>query len=231
MREKYEKELRALHTSIISMGKMIEIAIESVILALMSNDSDSLDAIIANDDAIDEMEKEIERQCIKMLLLQQPVATDLRTITAALKMVTDMERIGDHAGDIAELVKELPGVWHGNINGIQQMGTEIQAMLHDSIDAYINRDISKAQDVIMHDDIVDDLYHGIKKDLVRQIQERTGNGEQIADCLLIVKYFERIGDHAVNIAEWVIFSITGSRPDSCGDFHPCPAASSTPPLA
>ena len=108
MREKYEKELQNLNSSIISMGKMIEVAIESVILALMSKDMESLDVIIANDDAIDEKEKEIEQHCLKILLQQQPVATDLRMVTAALKMVTDMERIGDHAGDIAELIKQLP---------------------------------------------------------------------------------------------------------------------------
>ena len=210
MREKYEKELQNLNSSIISMGKMIEVAIESVILALMSKDMESLDVIIANDDAIDEKEKEIEQHCLKILLQQQPVATDLRMVTAALKMVTDMERIGDHAGDIAELIKQLPDFVYNKLTDVHQMGTEIQKMLHDSIDAYINRDVSKAQDVIAHDDVVDELYHNIKKELVRQIQENKGDGEQIADYLLIVKYFERIGDHATNIAEWVIFSITGN---------------------
>lgn len=217
MREKYEEELRKLNTAIITMGKMIEVAIESSILALMSHDSNSADAIIKADDAIDEKEKEIEQLCIKLLLQQQPVATDLRFITSALKMVTDMERIGDHAEDIADLMKKMYTSGNSNkdvlgkfINSkLNEMGNEIQEMLNDSINAYINRDIVLAKKVISSDDIVDNLYHQIKKELVVQIQSKTKSGEQIADYLLIAKYFERIGDHATKIAEWVIFAMVG----------------------
>lgn len=218
MRERYEEELKKLNASIISMGKMIEIAIEGSVLALMEWDLASCDEIIKNDDAIDEMEKEIEQLCVRLLLQQQPMASDLRMVTAALKMVTDMERIGDHAGDIADLIMQMGnGKAIANSMGkyanakLEQMCSEIQKMLYNSISAYIDRDVSKAKDVIANDDIVDELYFKLKREFVRQIQIKIENGEEIADFLLIAKYFERIGDHATNIAEWVIYSITGLR--------------------
>ena len=218
MRERYEEELKKLNASIISMGKMIEIAIEGSVLALMEWDLASCDEIIKNDDAIDEMEKEIEQLCVRLLLQQQPMASDLRMVAAALKMVTDMERIGDHAGDIADLIKQMGnGKAIANSMGkyanakLEQMCSEIQKMLYNSISAYIDRDVSKAKDVIANDDIVDELYFKLKREFVRQIQIKIENGEEIADFLLIAKYFERIGDHATNIAEWVIYSITGLR--------------------
>lgn len=218
MREKYESELKQLNFSIINMGKMIEVAIESSILALMAWDKEACDTIIQNDDAIDEKEKEIEQLCVKLIFQQQPIASDLRMITAALKIITDMERIGDHAGDIADLIKQmcddknLKNTLGKYSNAkLDQMGSEIQKMLHDSIDAYINHDISKAKNVIANDDIVDEFYHELKTEFVRQIQITTDNGEEIADFLLIAKYFERIGDHATNIAEWVIYAMTGKR--------------------
>ena len=218
MRERYEEELKKLNASIISMGKMIEIAIEGSVLALMEWDLASCDEIIKNDDAIDEMEKEIEQLCVRLLLQQQPMASDLRMVTAALKMVTDMERIGDHAGDIADLIKQMGnGKAIANSMGkyanakLEQMCSEIQKMLYNSISAYIDRDVSKAKDVIANDDIVDELYFKLKREFVRQIQIKIENGEEIADFLLIAKYFERIGDHATNITEWVIYSITGLR--------------------
>ena len=218
MRERYEEELKKLNASIISMGKMIEMAIEGSVLALMGWDLASCDEIIKNDDAIDEMEKEIEQLCVRLLLQQQPMASDLRMVTAALKMVTDMERIGDHAGDIADLIKQMGnGKAIANSMGkyanakLEQMCSEIQKMLYNSISAYIDRDVSKAKDVIANDDIVDELYFKLKREFVRQIQIKIENGEEIADFLLIAKYFERIGDHATNIAEWVIYSITGLR--------------------
>lgn len=217
MREKYEKELRDLNIAIITMGKMVEVAIESSILALMSGDFVAAESIIQADDAIDEKEKEIEQLCVKLLLKEQPVAADLRLVTAALKMVTDMERIGDHAGDVADLLKQMcvirevgESVIGKYINSkLSDMGTEIQKMLKGSIDSYINRDLDLARNVIASDDIVDELYHKIKKELVKKIQSETDFGEEIADYLLIVKYFERIGDHATNIAEWVIYAMTG----------------------
>ena len=210
MRERYQDELRKLNTSIINMGKMIEVAIESSVLSLMGRDLDAAKQVAANDDLIDDMERDIEAQCMKLLLQQQPMATDLRMITAALKMITDMERIGDHAVDIADLVIQLPDFKYNKMNELTQMSTEIINMLHDAIDAYINKDYDKSKNVIVHDDVVDALYHTIKADLIDKIK-KTNQGEEILDYLLIAKYFERIGDHATNIAEWVIFALTGKK--------------------
>lgn len=210
MREKYESELKNLNASIIKMGKMIEVAIENSVVALLGRDTATAKVIATNDDKIDDMEKDIESQCLRLLLQQQPMASDLRIITAALKMITDMERIGDHAADIADLIIELPDFSYSNMNAIAQIGSEIIKMLNDSVESYINRDFNAAKNVIAHDDVIDELYYAIKKDLVEKIK-KTDQGEQILDYLLIAKYFERIGDHCTNIAEWVIFAVTGER--------------------
>ncbi|MCI6258858.1 MAG: phosphate signaling complex protein PhoU [Treponema sp.] len=210
MREKYEAELKNLNASIIKMGKMIEVAIENSVVALLGRDTATAKVIATNDDKIDDMEKDIESQCLRLLLQQQPMASDLRIITAALKMITDMERIGDHAADIADLIIELPDFSYSNMNAIAQIGSEIIKMLNDSVESYINRDFNAAKNVIAHDDVIDELYYAIKKDLVEKIK-KTDQGEQILDYLLIAKYFERIGDHCTNIAEWVIFAVTGER--------------------
>jgi len=210
MREKYEEQLRKLNTSLISMGKMIEIAIESSMLALMGRDKDAAKQVAKNDESINEMERDIESQCLKLLLQQQPMATDLRLITSALKMITDMERIGDHAVDVADLVCHVPDCKYGKMKEITEMSTQIIQMLHEAIQSYIEKDFNKAKNVIAQDDLIDDLYYVIKKDLVQKIRE-TNEGEIILDYLLIAKYIERIGDHAVHIAEWVIFALTGER--------------------
>ena len=210
MREKYEIQLAQLNSSVLSMGKMIEVAIESTVLALMGRDIEAAKTVHANDENIDNMEREIESLCMRMLLQQQPMATDLRFITAALKMITDMERIGDHAVDIADLVLNLSDLKYSGMSEISEMSSEIIGMIHDSIQSYIERDYNKAKDVIARDDIVDNLYHIIKKDLIEKIK-KTEEGEQILDYFLIAKYFERIGDHAVNIAERVVFALTGKK--------------------
>lgn len=210
MREKYEIQLAQLNSSVLSMGKMIEVAIESTILALMGRDVDAAKTVHANDENIDNMEREIESLCMRLLLQQQPMATDLRFITAALKMITDMERIGDHAVDIADLVLNLSDLKYSGMSEISEISSEIIGMIHDSIQSYIERDYNKAKDVIARDDLVDNLYHIIKKDLIEKIK-KTEEGEQILDYFLIAKYFERIGDHAVNIAERVVFALTGKK--------------------
>lgn len=210
MREKYEIQLAQLNSSVLSMGKMIEIAIESTILALMGRDVEAAKTVHANDENIDNMEREIESLCMRLLLQQQPMATDLRFITAALKMITDMERIGDHAVDIADLVLNLSDLKYSGMSEISEISSEIIGMIHDSIQSYIERDYNKAKDVIARDDLVDNLYHIIKKDLIEKIK-KTEEGEQILDYFLIAKYFERIGDHAVNIAERVVFALTGKK--------------------
>ena len=210
MREKYEIQLAQLNSSVLSMGNMIEVAIESTVLALMGRDIEAAKTVHANDENIDNMEREIESLCMRLLLQQQPMATDLRFITAALKMITDMERIGDHAVDIADLVLNLSDLKYSGMSEISEMSSEIIGMIHDSIQSYIERDYNKAKDVIARDDIVDNLYHIIKKDLIEKIK-KTEEGEQILDYFLIAKYFERIGDHAVNIAERVVFALTGKK--------------------
>ena len=210
MRDKYQEELEKLNANILKMGKMIEIAIESTVIALMGRDIQAASTVSENDEAIDNMEREIEALCMKLLLQQQPVATDLRVITAALKMVTDMERIGDHAADIAELVLQIPDCKYNKMDTITEISTQIIKMIHDSVDSFIQRNYDKAQIVIAQDDIVDNLYHEIKSDLIQKIK-KTDDGEQILDYLLIARYFERIGDHATNIAKWVVFAITGEK--------------------
>lgn len=210
MRDKYQEDLEKLNANILKMGKMIEIAIESTVIALMGHDVQAASTVSENDEAIDNMEREIEALCMKLLLQQQPVATDLRVITAALKMVTDMERIGDHAADIAELVLQIPDCKYNKMDTITEISTQIIKMIHDSVNSFIQRNYDKAQIVIAQDDIVDNLYHEIKSDLIQKIK-KTDDGEQILDYLLIARYFERIGDHATNIAKWVVFAITGKK--------------------
>ncbi len=210
MRDKYQEDLEKLNANILKMGKMIEIAIESTVIALMGRDVQAASTVSENDEAIDNMEREIETLCMKLLLQQQPVATDLRVITAALKMVTDMERIGDHAADIAELVLQIPDCKYNKMDTITEISTQIIKMIHDSVNSFIQRNYDKAQIVIAQDDIVDNLYHEIKSDLIQKIK-KTDDGEQILDYLLIARYFERIGDHATNIAKWVVFAITGKK--------------------
>ena len=210
MRDKYQEDLEKLNANILKMGKMIEIAIESTVIALMGRDVQAASTVSENDEAIDNMEREIEALCMKLLLQQQPVATDLRVITAALKMVTDMERIGDHAADIAELVLQIPDCKYNKMDTITEISTQIIKMIHDSVNSFIQRNYDKAQIVIAQDDIVDNLYHEIKSDLIQKIK-KTDDGEQILDYLLIARYFERIGDHATNIAKWVDFAITGKK--------------------
>lgn len=210
MRNRYEKQLENLNASIQSMGKMIELAIQSSMLSLMGRDKEAAKVVRSNDDEIDDMERDIETQCLKLLLEQQPVASDLRLITSVLKMITDMERIGDHAVDIADLVLNIPDFKYEKINILEEMSDQILKMIHESVSSYIERDYNKAKNVIIEDDIVDKLYHTIKTDLIEKIK-KTNEGEKILDYLLIAKYIERIGDHTVNIAEWIIFALTGKK--------------------
>lgn len=169
--------------------------------------------IVDFDEEIDEKEREIESLCLKLLLQQQPVAKDLRQISAALKMITDMERIGDHAADISEMTILMAGTpYIRNIEHLQTMAKEAMVMLVKSIEAYVEKDLAKAEKVIESDDVIDDLFDQIKAELIDAIHQNPDNGEQAADLLMVSKYLERIGDHATNIAEWVIFSITGNHP-------------------
>ena len=201
MRDKYMKQLENLNNNMIEMGAMIEKSIENAISALVRQDAE-----------IDEMEKNIENMCMKILLSQQPVASDLRTVSSALKMVTDMERIGDHAADISEItIMMADKPYRCKLEKIEKMAKETMIMLVQSIESYVNKDIEKAKAVINHDDIVDGLFDEVKKALIVAIKDDDEDGEQMADLLMVAKYLERIGDHATNISEWVIYSITGKR--------------------
>ncbi|MCL2077556.1 MAG: phosphate signaling complex protein PhoU [Oscillospiraceae bacterium] len=212
MRNKFEEQLKELNNKLIEMGAVVEHSISTTVEALLKQDSGLADTVIEDERLSDAKEKEIETLCLKLLLHQQPVASDLRIISSALKMVTDMERIGDQARDIAEITKFLEGSnFIKKPEDIEKMAVETRKMLKESIDSFVNRDLDLATNVLKHDDVVDELFMKIRKDLIGLIRENPANGEQALDLLMIAKYFERIGDHAVNIAEWVIFMITGKH--------------------
>ncbi len=212
MRSRFDKELENLNLELIKMGSLIENSIEASANALINKDLSLVKKVNEYEVEIDEMEKTIESHCLKLLLQQQPVASDLRLISTALKMITDMERIGDNAEDIAEIAKYLVDQkFIKDIVHIPQMAEATIIMVRKSIDAFVNKDKELALEVCASDDIVDDLFDVIKTELIEMIYKDKENGEQAIDLLMIAKYFERIGDHAQNIAEWVIFSITGEH--------------------
>ena len=208
MRDKFERQLVELNNTMIDMGNKIIESINGSIDALINRNIDKAKKIMENDNEIDHLQKTVEGICLNLLAGQQPVAKDLRAITAAMKMVTDMERIGDHAADISEmtiLMGEDSKI--DNFDHISKMASETMIMLNRSIEAYVEKDTVKAQEVIEHDDIVDKLFDEAKKDVIRLIVDSSDDGEDATDLLMVAKYFERIGDHATNIAEWVIFSL------------------------
>lgn len=209
MRSRFDEQLARLHSEMIEMGALCESAIEKAAKALSERDKEGARTVILMDNDIDHMEKEIESLCLKMLLQQQPVARDLRQISAALKMVTDMERIGDQASDIAEITGHLNGNGVSLIPEIGEMFLAAKKMVTESIDAYVKQDLSLAEKVIKYDDKVDSLFQEIKISMINLIKEDNNKGEFALDLLMIAKYLERIGDHATNIAEWVSFSVTG----------------------
>jgi len=210
MRNQFDEQLSQLNDMLIEMGALVEKAIKRANQAILNHDKKKAKKAISTDHDIDSLEKEIEALCLRLLLRQQPVARDLRLISAALKMITDMERIGDQAADISEIAKHLIGKKHIiALENIPKMAEATSKMVTDSIDAFVKRDLELAQQVIEYDDVVDELFDNVKKDLIDLIQNDHANGEQAIDYIMIAKYFERIGDHATNIAEWVVFSITG----------------------
>ena len=212
MRNIFDKQLVKLNNELIEMGSLVGKSIETAVTALVNQDVKKAKQAIKSDEEINHQEKEIENLCLKLLLQQQPVAKDLRLISAVLKMITDLERIGDHAADISEITITLAdNPYVVDLRGIQKMAKETMEMVIKSIEAFVNKDLEIANEVIKHDDIVDDLFIEIKKEVIKLINEKPEDGEQVADILMIAKYFERIGDHATNIAEWVIFSITGKH--------------------
>ncbi len=209
MRSHFDEQLAQLNTELIEMGALCEEVIALASQALTKGDIRLAKKVAPLDSEIDQKEREIESLCLKLLLQQQPVARDLRQISAALKMITDMERIGDQAEDIAEIVEFLGGRTSENDGILQEMARATIKMVTESVDAFVKHDIMVAEKVIADDDTVDDYFDQVKKELIDRIAKNPDDGEVAIDLLIIAKYFERIGDHAVNIAEWVIFSVTG----------------------
>lgn len=210
MRTDFDAQLEALNNELILMGSFVEEAIARTIRALVQQDRQQAQEVIAFDDAIDQKEKDIEALCLRIILQRQPVAKDLRSISAALKIITDMERIGDQAADISEIALHLADdPYIKKLEHISMMAERTAKMVTDAVDAFVQKDLVKVQEVIDADDIVDNLFANVKDDLAALIAEDVKNGSQAMDLLMVAKYFERIGDHAENIAEWVEFAITG----------------------
>lgn len=210
MRNRFDEELNSLNTQLINMGSLCEQAIRNATQALSDGDQGKARNVILEDGAIDQAERDIESLCFRLLLQQQPVARDLRQISAALKMITDMERIGDQASDIAEIIISAKMAEKGRIPKIDEMSQAASAMVTESVTAFVNKDLELAGRVESNDDVVDLMFESIKSRLIEEIGK--GNDEiaqRSIDLIMIAKYLERIGDHATNIAEWVVFSITG----------------------
>ena len=218
MRSRFDEQLAILNRELIEMGALCEEAIALAAKALTDKDKTMAAKVAAMDAEIDQKERNIESMCLKLLLQQQPVARDLRQISAALKMITDMERIGDQAEDISEIVITLDGRYAENSALLKGMAESTIQMVTESVDAYVKRDTALAQQVIKMDDIVDDYFDQVKAELISKIAGEPADGEYALDLLMIAKYLERIGDHAVNIAEWVIFSVTGKHGEEKGRF-------------
>ena len=209
MRNLYQEQLQNLNQELTRMGAACEEIIDLAAKALTDYSPELEEKTKQVGAVIDESERTIETICLKLLLRQQPVAGDLRQISAALKMITDMERIGDQAEDIAEIVGYLEGCGEAHCALLSAMARAAIRMVTDSVDAYVKQDVALAEAVIAHDDVVDDYFGQVKNSLIQMIAQTPANGGFALDLLMISKYFERIGDHATNIAEWVIFSVTG----------------------
>ena len=216
MRSKFDEQLLQLNHEMIEMGALCEEVIALSSQALTEGDTALAAKVAPLDSEIDHKEREIENLCLKLLLRQQPVARDLRQISAALKMITDMERIGDQAEDIAEIVAFLDGRQAENDALLKEMAKAVIQMVTESVDAYVKCDIMLAKKVIAADDVVDEQFARVKQSLIGKIAADPADpadGEYALDLLMIAKYYERIGDHATNIAEWVIYSVTGTHKD------------------
>lgn len=214
MRSKFDEQLLLLNREMVAMGSLCETAIAASAKALLEGDMKIAHSVPETAAQIEHKEREIESMCLKLLLQQQPVARDLRLISSALKMVTDMERIGHQSADIAEIITMANISASDETLNIHDMALAAIHMVTNSIDAFVRKDAAIAKEVIAYDDVVDGYFDEIKTALIRRFSEPETNGEYALDLLMIAKYFERIGDHAVNIAQWVLFSITGSREGS-----------------
>lgn len=211
MRSRFDEQLSSLNSALIEMGVLCEEVIYIVTKSLADGNRHLAKKVAPLDCEIDRMERSIESMCLKLLLHQQPVARDLRMISSALKMITDMERIGDQAEDIAEIIGFLDRDAGMRGTSLQRMGEAASGMVAQSVEAYVGKDLDLARSVVSQDDIVDSLFIEVKKELIGEVASNPDEGEYILDLLMIAKYFERIGDHAVNIAQWVVFSVTGEH--------------------
>ena len=212
MRDLYKRQMKKMYALMTEMGALCQDAIGLSVKTLDGAEPAARELeehVFAIDSEIDAMEREIESLCTKLLLRQQPVASDLRRVTAALKMVTDLERIGDQASDIAELSGFIRASGLENRTHLEQMAEEAIRMVRESVEAFVRLDLNLARAVIAYDDVVDSAFCRVKDTLIAMIAQNTADGEYALDLLMIAKYFERIGDHAVNIAQWVSFSVTG----------------------
>ena len=212
MRERFKQQLEEMYRQMVVLGGLCQQAIAMAVKTLDEQEeaAQRLEAQVhILDGEIDDMEREIESLCTKLLLKQQPVATDLRRITAALKMVTDLERIGDQASDIAELARFIRH--NGKNEALKKMAADVIRMVSDSVDAFVRLDLDQARAVIAYDDVVDRWFDQIKKELIARMAQDSSAGEEFLDVFLVAKYLERIGDHATNLAEWVEYAQTGAR--------------------
>ena len=210
MREYFDLELKALNDKLIEMGALVEGAIKNTITIITNGEYDKLETSRIIEEKINTMEREIQNYCLNLLLLQSPVAGDLRTVSAALKMITDLERIGDQAIDIAEMstyLKDCENIY--SMTHLSVMAERSSNIVTTAIDAFVKKDLKLAKTVATMDDAIDDLFNKVKQEVIDIINANKELDQQAIDVLLIAKYFEKIGDHAENIGEWVVFSITG----------------------
>lgn len=214
MRTKFDEQLEQLHIELIKMGSLCEEAISLSARILDGISQEDIQKVSALEHEIDQMERDIETRCIRLLLHQQPVARDLRAISAALKMISDLERIGDQAADISELAPYIADSTSQSKTRIKEMAAATVSMVTDSIEAFVKGDLALTSQVMKKDDVVDDYFEKIKSELIELIYRKEIGAEVGLDLLMTAKYFERIGDHAVNVAEWVEFSITGTHKSS-----------------
>ena len=207
----FEQELELLKNKVTEMGEHAEISYDRMVYSIRERKEDVLNSLLDTDHKMVDMQRSIEAMCLTLLTKQQPVAKDMRTVSAALKVVSDIERIGDHVGDIAELYLRM-----GNVNGegeyehlLLDMMEEAKEMIHSSVEAFVDGDENVAKQVIAHDDVVDDLFNKMKDKMMNAIRNQDLDADRVVDYLMVAKYLEKVGDHAVNIAQWAMFRITG----------------------
>jgi phosphate transport system protein len=214
IRVNYERELKQIFENLVHMCRHIEIALEKCVAALVQRDFEIAREVCEEEQIIDKLERDLEQSCLKILLMEHPVARDFREVSAALKMITDLERIGDQARDIAEITTEFgEEEYIKKLEHIPQMAAIVIQMVKDGVGAYINRDIELARSLDKTDDRVDELFVTVMTDLITLVKKNPDNAEQAMKLMMIAKYFERIGDHTVNIGEWVVYAITGNLPE------------------